>query len=163
MGQERHELTCHEFAELLRSRNAHYPISDRYVSEVHDSPDKSGNDEQEHMIAWFESNETVGGGPYSRKTPNRSAKTCYNRLCNAASLLWIAEAIGIPGDTVQRAFDAASSADDYRTACGRIRSAIPWDEILSCANRLLSEQKPSCRPFKFPKAVLSPTSESKDA
>lgn len=143
MGQERHELTCREFAELLRSREAHYPISDRYVSEVHDSPDKSGSDEREHMVIWFEANETKGSGPYSRNNPNKSARTCYVNLGNAASLLWIAEAMGIPGDTVQHAFDAAASAGHHRTACAKIREIIPWDEIQGRAEKLLAEAKDS--------------------
>lgn len=139
------ELTCREFAELLRSRKAHYPISDRYISEIHDSPDKSGEDEREHMIIWFESNETSGSGSYSRKTPNGSARTCYGRLCNAASLLWIAEAVGVPKATVQRAFEAAETAGDYRSACGRIRKVIPWDEILVRANLLMSKRETPTR------------------
>ncbi len=139
MKQVERELTCREFAELLRTRKAHYPISDRYVSEVHDSPDKSGGDEREHMVIWFESNETCGSGSYSRKSPNRSARACYGRLGNAASLLWIAEAMGVPGDAVQCAFDAAVDAGHHRTACSRIRKIIPWDEVRSRAETLLAE------------------------
>ena len=74
------DMTCKEFAELLKTRDAHYPISDRYVNEVHDSPDKSGDDEREHMIIWFEANDKTGTGPYSRSTPNTSARRCYARL-----------------------------------------------------------------------------------
>ena len=44
------DMTCREFAKLLKTRDAHYPLSDRYVNEIHDSPDKSGDDEREHMI-----------------------------------------------------------------------------------------------------------------
>lgn len=141
--QSGRELTCREFAKLLRSRKAHYPISDRYISEIHDSPDKSGEDEREHMIIWFESNQTCGSGSYSRKSPNRSARTCYGRLGNAASLLWIAEAMGVPDDTVQRAFDAAAEAGHHRTACSRIRKIIPWDEVKKRAEEILNEtQRP---------------------
>lgn len=143
MKQEGRELTCREFAELLRSREAHYPISDRYVSEIHDSPDKSGSNEREHMVIWFETNETRGNGPYSRNNPNKSARKCYMNLGNAASLLWIAEAMGVPGDTVQRAFDAAATASHHRTACAKIREIIPWDEIQGRAEKLLADAKGS--------------------
>ena len=29
------DMTCKEFAELLKTRDAHYPLSDRYVEDVH--------------------------------------------------------------------------------------------------------------------------------
>lgn len=123
------DVRCRDFADFLASREAHYPHSDRYVAEVHDSPDKTGADEREHMVVWFRANETKGVGSYSRATPNLSARRCYNGLMNAASLLWIAEAVGVDDATVQQAFDAAVAAGDYRRACGAIRAIIPWDLI----------------------------------
>ncbi|NPD32240.1 hypothetical protein HLV35_03030 [Eggerthellaceae bacterium zg-997] len=48
---------------------------------------------------------------------------------NAASLLWIAEAMGIGEPTVHRAFEAAVAAGDYRRACSAIRTIITWDMI----------------------------------
>lgn len=146
MNQGEHEITCREFAELFESREAHYPISDRYVSEVHDSLDKSGDDEREHMIIWFNDNETTGSGSFSRKKPNKSARRCYVNLGNAASLLWIAESMGLPGDTVQRAFDAAEPAGragSHRTACANIRKIIPWNEIQGRAAVLLADANDS--------------------
>lgn len=131
------DMTCKEFAELLKTRDAHYPLSDRYVEDVHDSPDKSGDDEREHMIIWFEANDKTGTGPYSRSTPNTSARRCYARLGNAGSLLWIAEAVGVPTETVRRAFDAAVKAGNYRRACGAIRAIIPWSEVCSRARELM--------------------------
>ena len=85
------------------------------------------------MVEWFRSNETKGFGSYSRENPNRSARRCYNSLMNAASLLWIAEAVGIDELTVRRAYEAAVSAGDYRRACGAIRKIITWDMIYALA------------------------------
>lgn len=48
---------------------------------------------------------------------------------NAASLLWIAEAVGVDELTVKRADEAAVEADDYRRACDTIRKIITWDMI----------------------------------
>lgn len=59
-GAMTEDMTCREFAKLLKTHDAHYPLSDRYVNEIHDSPDKSGNDEREHMIIWFEANDKTG-------------------------------------------------------------------------------------------------------
>ena len=48
---------------------------------------------------------------------------------NAASLLWIAEAVGIDELTVKIAYAAAVGAGDYRRACGAIRKIITWDMV----------------------------------
>lgn len=126
------DIGCREFSNVLASKGAHYPYSDRYIDEVHDSPEKSGQDEREHMVIWFRANETKGSGSYSRQEPNKSARRCYNSLMNAASLLWIAEAVGIDESTVRRAYEAAAVAGDYRRACGAIRRIITWDMIYDC-------------------------------
>ena len=123
------DLRCKRFSEILAEKKDHYPYSDKYISEVHDSPDKTGRTEREHMVAWFRENETEGSGQYSRQTPNKSARKCYNGILNAASLLWIAEAVGIDELTVRRAYEAAVSVGDYRRACGAIRKIITWDMI----------------------------------
>lgn len=122
------DIRCGTFANILAGKCDHYPYSDRYIAEVHDSPDKSGNTEREHMVIWFRANETTGSGSYSRQTPNTIARRCYNSLMNAASLLWIAEAAGIDESLVKQAFDAAA-AGDYRRACGAIRRIITWDMV----------------------------------
>ncbi len=123
------DIRCKAFSDILKAKKDHYPYSDRYISQVHDSLEKTGRTEREHMVAWFRSNETKGGGHYSRLQPNRSAMRCYNSLMNADSLLWIAEAVGIDEPTVKQAYEAAIAAGDYRRACGAIRKIITWDMI----------------------------------
>ena len=123
------DIRCKTFSSILSTKADHYPYSDKYIDEVHDSPDKTGNTEREHMVEWFKSNETKGYGSYSRQIPNKSARRCYNGLMNAASLLWIAEAVGIDESTVKHAYEAAVAAGDYRKACGAIRKVITWDMI----------------------------------
>lgn len=129
LGAQLPDIRCRKFSDFLSTKKDHYPYSDRYIAEVHDSPDKTGRTEREHMVVWFRANETKGSGSYSRETPNRSARRCYNSLMNAASLLWIAEAVGVDELTVRRAFEAAVAAGDYRRACGAIRKIITWDMI----------------------------------
>ena len=123
------DIRCKAFSNFLEGKFDHYPYSDSYIKEVHDSPDKTGRTEREHMVQWFRSNETKGAGSYSRQAPNTSARRCYNSLMNAASLLWIAEAVGIDELTVRLAYEAAIEAGDYRRACGAIRKIITWDMI----------------------------------
>lgn len=123
------DMSCAKAARAFARKSDHYPYTDRYITEVHDSPDKTGRTEREHMVAWFADNATKGRGSYARETPNESAKRCYNRLMNAASLLWIAEAAGIDEVLVEKAFDAAVEAGDYRRACAAIRNVISWDMV----------------------------------
>ena len=134
-------VTCREMARFFDSREEHYEWSDRYIAEIHDSPSKSGRTEREHMVSWFGANPTGGSGRYSRKKGNNDARTCYNRLQNAASLLWIAEAVGVDGTVVERAYESAASCEDRRAACGAIRRKIPWEQIE--ARYLDSKRRPS--------------------
>lgn len=119
------DIRCRRFSDILRTKEDHYPYSDRYISEVHDSSTKTGRTEREHMVEWFRANETKGSGSYSRQTPNSSARRCCNSLMNAASLLWIAEAVGIDELTVKIAYEAAVGAGDHRRACGRFERSSP--------------------------------------
>lgn len=130
---KQHDVRCNSFSKLLSTKKDHYPYSDKYIAEIHDSRSKTGHTEREHMVAWFADNETKGLGSYSRQEPNRSAMRCYNSLMNAASLLWIAEAVGIDELTVRQAYEAAVAAGDYRRACGAIRKIITWDMIYALA------------------------------
>lgn len=123
------DIRCKTFSDYLATKKDHYPYSDKYINEVHDSLDKTGRTEREHMVEWFRANETKGSGSYSRESPNKSARRCYNSLMNAGSLLWIAEAVGMDELTVRQAYEAAIAAGDYRRACGAIRKIITWDMI----------------------------------
>ena len=122
-------ISCADLSRWFSRRAAHYPVSDRYIRLVHDSREKTGRDEREHMVSWFAANATTGSGAYSRKAGNEDARRCYNRLQNAASLLWIAEAAGVDQPTVEEAYTAAVAASDRRKACGAIRRVIPWAAI----------------------------------
>ena len=126
----RTDMSCVAFSHLLRFKRSHYPYSDRYLSEVNNSPDAHARTEKQHMVHWFADNATHGSGAYSRQKPNNSAKRCFNKLENAASLLWIAEAVGIEEPVVAAAFEAARQAGDYRRACGAIRKIITWSMII---------------------------------
>ena len=124
------DMSCVAFSHLLRFKRSHYPYSDKYIREVGNSPDTHARTEKQHMVQWFADNATHGSGVYSRQKPNQSAKNCYNKLENAASLLWIAEAAGVEKPIVAAAFEAARQAGDYRRACGAIRKIITWSMII---------------------------------
>lgn len=88
-------IRCKTFSDLLATKKDYYPYSNRCIAEVHGLSTKIGRTEREHMVEWFQANETKGFESYSRENPNRSARRCYNSLMNAGSLLWIIEAIVI--------------------------------------------------------------------
>ena len=126
-------ITCRKMLEIFKRADKHYPISDRYLVEVHKSPDATGHDEKEHMLAWFKSQGSTGCGSYTRKKANSDAERTYNMLQNAASLLWIAEAVGVDADTVEHAYceavKVAGMSRGHQRACGAIRKVIPWSKI----------------------------------
>ncbi|QYN61023.1 hypothetical protein GYM67_08130 [Bifidobacterium asteroides] len=124
------DMSCVVFSRLLRFKRSHYRYSDTYLREVGNSPDRHARTEKQHMVQWFADNATHGAGAYSRRRPNDSAKKCFNKLENAASLLWIAEAAGVEESIVKIAFEAARQAGDYRRACGAIRKIITWPMII---------------------------------
>ena len=59
-GNSLADIRCRRFSDILRTKEDHYPYSDRYISEVHDSSTKTGRTEREHMVEWFRANETAG-------------------------------------------------------------------------------------------------------
>ena len=124
------DMSCGAFSYLLRFKRSHYPYSDKYLQEVGNSQDSHARTEKQHMVQWFADNATHESGAYFRQRPNNSAKKCYNKLENAASLLRIAEAVGIEESIVEAAFEAARQAGDYRRACGAICKVITWPMIV---------------------------------
>jgi len=114
------------FAGILATLPARMPISDRFDT-AH--PQRRGvwwENQREHMVGWFDSQNTRGAGAYTRRAPNLSARTAYERLQAPAALLWIGEALGAQPAAVQAAADAAAQQPDNRSRCRAVRSHLPW-------------------------------------
>lgn len=123
------------FAGILATLAPRLPISDQFDTAY---PQRRGawwTDQREHMVSWFNSQDTLGAGAYTRRTPNRSARTAYERLQAPGALLWIAEAIGAPSEAVRAAADAAVQVTDNRSRCRAIRAHLPWARISEAAAR----------------------------
>lgn len=136
------DIHVSEFVRILRSREAHLPISDLYEK---DRPQLKGvwwTSQKEHMIRWFGSQNSRGSGAYSRATPNTSARTTYNRLLCPAAFVWMAEALGENPVVVQAAADAARSEPSARRRPGLLRKHLPWPRIVELARRASDEQRP---------------------
>lgn len=121
------DIRCKTFSGFLATQKDHCLYSDRYIVEVHDSSTKTSRTKCEHMIEWFRASETKEFESYFRENTNRSARRRYNSLMNAASLLWIAEVVGVDELTARHACEAVVSAGDYCLACGAIRKIVAWD------------------------------------
>ena len=93
------------------------------------SPYKS---QKAHVLDWFASQDTTGGGTYTRQKGTRSARTCYNRLLNPGMLIWMAAVLGADECEIERATQAAIEAEkiNYRKRCTAFREVFPFDEIL---------------------------------
>lgn len=97
--------------------------------------------EQLHMVRWFSSQITHGGGHYSRSTSNISSRATYNRLLNANSLLWIGTILGADRGKLRQAAEEAGQGKARATAaaCSVVRKYIPFDDLLPLARKWLQE------------------------
>ena len=138
------DMTCIEFSNLLNTMASAkisnkkscdlYKYSAKYDQQVHQSQNTHGKTQKQVMVPWFINNSTLGSEPFSRKEPNYSAKRCFGNLKNAASLLWIAETVGICKSKVVAAFEDARKETDCRRACGAIRHIITWSMIMQAVH-----------------------------
>lgn len=83
-----------EFVRVLQSLASHLPVSDAYERDCPQRQRVWWSSQQEHMISWFGQQNCRGSGVFSRKTPNTSARTTYNRLLCPSAFVWMAEALG---------------------------------------------------------------------
>lgn len=123
-----------EFADYLQEKKKHYMISDKYNECYGQVNNVYWSNQKDHMISWLQSQNTTGEGKFVRKVPNKSSKRTYNCLCCSEAILWIAEAVGINSDLVQKAADKAAEMESVRKRPGLIRTFISWDMIVACVD-----------------------------
>lgn len=132
-----------DFTQMLDILQPNLPILDAMAAELRtDYATRRYSSERQHMCAWFRGQRTKGGGAYTRDTHNRSAKRTYNRLLNATSVLWIAEALGVDEDLLRNAAAEALSEVDYRRRPAIVRRHVPWDTIAELASQRIGERQP---------------------
>lgn len=127
------DFTTAEFARMLSMLEPHFPISDTFETDL---PQKSGTwwtSQREHMVTWFRGQDSPGSGKFTRRTPNTSARTTYNRLLAPAAFLWLAEALGAETEVVKAAADAARAEPNARKRPGLLRKHLPWALIADLA------------------------------
>ena len=123
------------FAKILKSLQPHLPISDAYERDMPQLKGSWWTSQQEHMVRWFDNQNSLGSGKFTRKTPNTSSRTTYRYLRCPAAFIWMAEALGEDPATVQIAADAARAEENAAKRSGIIRRHIPWTRIAELAQQ----------------------------
>lgn len=84
--------------------------------------------ERQHLKAWL--SEYDGPGAYGRKHPGRDAKFFYNHFNDPYGLSWLAEALGVDEELVQRGMEAIEAASSRGSAkSGAFRKVVPWSML----------------------------------
>lgn len=115
------DVSCGDFLGILDGKEDSYPVSSKYAAE-HPMPAEQGGNLRESVVEWF-----------ARGEASDSARPSYQRLQRPASLIWIAEAVGVDAVVTEGAYDAAVAAGGRQQACGAIRKMIPWQVICEAA------------------------------
>lgn len=123
-----------DFADFLQEKEAHYDISDKYNECYGQVKNVHWSNQKDHMVPWFTRQNTLGSGKFTRKVPNRSSRSTYNRLSCSEAILWIAEAVGVDLAVVEEAANKAAETKNIRKRPGIIRSIISWDMIAKCVD-----------------------------
>ena len=85
--------------------------------------------QKEHWLGWL--GEYHGPGAYYRsaKTP-RDAAYIWNHIQCAPMLFWLAEALGLPDEQLDRAFSEVQASNRRGAAqCAALRRVIRWRDI----------------------------------
>lgn len=141
MAEDVADFDVVDFARLLARLPEHLPISDAFEGEHPQGTGRWWTSQREHMTSWFRAHATTGSGAYTRERPNRSARRTWQRLASPGGMLWIAEALGVDPDVVQRAAEEVAAQTDKRRRTGIIRTHIPWTMIAALAQARMEEMR----------------------
>ena len=85
--------------------------------------------QKEHLTGWLQ--EYNGPGCYGRANwRGRTAKFIYNHFQCAPGLVWLAEAVGIPEETLLRGCEEVKKAGKRAASqCGAFRKVVPWEMV----------------------------------
>lgn len=90
-------------------------------------------------VTWFASQITLGSGHYSRRVPNHSAKTTYNRLLNPYALLWVASVLGEDDELIELILQSVKLEKTAPEQSKLVRDNIPFSRIAEMANAFMDE------------------------
>lgn len=125
------------FANLLDTMPENQPMSDAMVSDLEEEWYSS---QREHMCSWFREQVDTDAGTHTRKEPNHSARTTYQRLSDGPAMIWLAEVLGVDEGLIATAATEVEAEPETRSHCGIIRRYIPWELLADKAAALISER-----------------------
>jgi hypothetical protein len=127
-------MTPDELAKQIQRLPAQLPLTTAFQKRlIHDAGGTEQHvwysSQKEHWTGWL--SEYDGPGAYGRKIwRDRDAKFVYNHINNAAMLIWLAEASGLPDSTVLEAQQAALDAGpNFARMCAAVRRIIPFADV----------------------------------
>lgn len=90
--------------------------------------------QKDHWLGWLKPSN--GTGTYARRSGNeRGARYVYGQIGEPLMLLWLASAAGVPKEVIERAKAAASSTENLRSKCGKIREHIPLPQVAAALSK----------------------------
>jgi hypothetical protein len=90
--------------------------------------------QKDHWLGWLQP--SSGTGTYARRSGNdRGARHVYGQIGEPLMLLWLASAAGVRKEVIDHAEAAASTTQNLRSKCGKIREHIPWFEVAAALSR----------------------------
>lgn len=113
------------------------PKADAYDLKWGQREDRWWTGQREHLSVWCMYQPTEGTQDYPHK-PNHSAKKMYMYFGQPETLLWLAEAVEIDKDLLDRVIARISNDSPVRTKCGMLRKMIPFEMI---KDKLLERKK----------------------
>jgi hypothetical protein len=118
-----------ELREIIQELDAGGPIYKALEAELAKDVGPSRawyTSQKQHLLGWL--SEYDGPGAYGRANwANRSAEFVYNHFQCVPALVWLAEALGVPSETLIAACDEVKkSRARAATQCGTFRRAVPW-------------------------------------
>lgn len=125
------------FANLLDTMPENQPMSDAMVSDLEEEWYSS---QREHMCSWFREQVGTDAGTHTRKEPNHSARTTYQRLSDGPAMIWLAEVLGVDEGLIATAATEVEAEPETRSHCVIIRRYIPWELLADKAAALISER-----------------------
>ncbi|MDO5724349.1 MAG: hypothetical protein Q4P33_08165 [Flaviflexus sp.] len=124
------------FANLLETMPENRPMSDAMAG----LEEEWYSSQREHMCSWFREQVGVEAETYTRKEPNLSARTTYQRLSDGPAMIWLAEVLGVDEELIASATTEVEAEPSTRRHCGIIRRYIPWELLAEPAAALIAER-----------------------
>lgn len=121
-------VDCGELVWVLQYLETHPPITEAYIVL---NGRKSGawwTSQREHLLCHFGSRTSWCFG--DQDEPDSSAQAAFDAMNRPEMYLYLAEALGEAGDTMEKTAREVAAAGDYRDQLVRARELVTWPRIV---------------------------------